>query len=272
MADYNPLPLQSPIDLGEALPITYKFPPDYLELHWDQQEYGRPDDTGLHGREIFFDNSQNFLTLKLPGSDRAKRFDLYKLHFHAQSEHHVSGKQWPLELHIVHRTTESDPFNPNGPERTIYAVIGVMVVPKPAGKAAAPKLQEASELFRRLARDFEVMEKEKSEGKDCSVQQTPVFDPKLLLPFEAEQTEIITVPFWRYEGSLTTEINKPNDGYVSWTVLQMEKELEPDAIAMWTVKKHLAKCPQPLDRRFVFFHPGEPEGSTGTPPTTLPTT
>ena len=35
MPPYNPLPLQSPIDHGLAMPITMAFPPSAMSIAWD---------------------------------------------------------------------------------------------------------------------------------------------------------------------------------------------------------------------------------------------
>lgn len=42
------------------------------------------------------------------------QYELLQFHYHAQSEHQVDGKKYPLEVHFVHKATDSD-----------YAVLGV---------------------------------------------------------------------------------------------------------------------------------------------------
>ena len=42
------------------------------------------------------------------------QYELLQFHYHAQSEHQVAGKTFPLEVHFVHKATGSD-----------YAVVGV---------------------------------------------------------------------------------------------------------------------------------------------------
>jgi len=42
------------------------------------------------------------------------QYELLQFHYHAQSEHQEGGKKYPLEVHFVHKATDSD-----------YAVIGV---------------------------------------------------------------------------------------------------------------------------------------------------
>lgn len=43
------------------------------------------------------------------------QYELLQFHYHAQSEHQVDGKKSPLEVHFVHKATDSD-----------FAVIGVL--------------------------------------------------------------------------------------------------------------------------------------------------
>ena len=44
-----------------------------------------------------------------------KEYKLLQFHYHAASEHTVDGKQFPLEVHFVHKNTDTD-----------FAVLGVM--------------------------------------------------------------------------------------------------------------------------------------------------
>ncbi|TIV73400.1 MAG: carbonate dehydratase, partial [Mesorhizobium sp.] len=41
----------------------------------------------------------------LTRSDRV--YELVQFHFHAPSEHHVAGKSFPMEVHFVHKDTQS---------------------------------------------------------------------------------------------------------------------------------------------------------------------
>ncbi|PKP47007.1 MAG: hypothetical protein CVT92_17240 [Bacteroidetes bacterium HGW-Bacteroidetes-1] len=43
-----------------------------------------------------------------------KEYELLQFHYHAQSEHQMDGMYYPLEVHFVHKASESD-----------YAVVGV---------------------------------------------------------------------------------------------------------------------------------------------------
>lgn len=44
----------------------------------------------------------------------AKEYKLLQFHYHSQSEHQVNGQSYPLEVHFVHKASETD-----------YAVVGV---------------------------------------------------------------------------------------------------------------------------------------------------
>jgi carbonic anhydrase len=38
---------------------------------------------------------------------RGKRYDLLQIHFHTSSEHELDGKQFPMEMHMVHKAQDS---------------------------------------------------------------------------------------------------------------------------------------------------------------------
>ena len=256
MAGYDPLPGQSPIDLGKALPIDYKFPPDHVRLNWTHPEKGKPNEEGPHGREIEFKDSKNTIFVKLPGHQHQTEFTLAKLHFHAPGEHRMNDVQSTLELHIVHAAEEEDPLNP-GEYRKIYAVLGIMVEPK-TEKLVETAASRDTDVFRKIREKFEEVEETKG---DCEPDFD--FDPYELLPFEA-QTPMIEAAFWRYEGSLTSDRFDANVGHVSWFVLKVPREIKEPDLSQWVgTLKHKAKLSQPLDRRFVFFHPGGPPDSPG---------
>lgn len=244
------LPLQSPIDLGYALPITLQIPPSSIAIDWDSVVDGeiRP---GEHGPEVFFDNSTATMDVLLPGQARATRFKLTKLHFHHESEHRINGARSPLELHIVHKATESDPFS-KGQTREIYAVIGVMV-------EGGGQKGKTDETLRKLIDRIKSAELMESTDTTKSTRLHDPLDPNDLVPFDAT-TPITDQPLWRYEGSLTSKTQEPNGGYVSWVVIQPKLQVTDETLEEWKALKHQAKVSQELDRRFVFFNPGKSGG------------
>ena len=95
-----------------------------------------------------------------------KEYKLLQFHYHAASEHTINGKQSPLEVHFVHKNTDTD-----------YAVLGVM-------------FEEGAEnaLFTKYMKDFPAEKGErKGEGK---------IDLARLFPKETG--------YYNYNGSLTT--------------------------------------------------------------------
>jgi carbonic anhydrase len=89
--------LQSPVDLkwhrpikGGPLSFTYKS----TQAHVADKDNG--------GFEIAFDAGSQ---IKM----RKQTFDLMSAHFHTESEHTLSGKHYPLELHMVHKDSDGKP-------------------------------------------------------------------------------------------------------------------------------------------------------------------
>jgi carbonic anhydrase len=242
------LPSQSPIDLGYALPIEYQLPYDAVTLQWDNSGSGSKIETE-HGPEITFAKSTAKIMVRIPGREHPTPFTLVKFHFHHQSEHRVSGQHWPLEAHVVHQASEPDPWNP-GQNRNIFAVLAIMIQ---RGKGRP----ETNELFKAITRRFKSVEHGE---KDDTPEREQHYDPHALLPFEAH-TPFEQVPYWRYEGSLTTEISALNGGYVSWVVLRDATEVDAAILGEWLSLKHEAKAPQDIDHRFVIFSPGRKKAS-----------
>lgn len=246
MADPH-LPLQSPIDLGYALPITLNIPPSAVAIDWDSVVDGEIR-CGEHGPEVFFDDSTATMDVLLPGKAQATRYTLAKLHFHRESEHRINGARSPLELHIVHEAIEPDPFKP-GHDRAIFAVIGVMV-------EGGGHKGKSDETLRKLIDRIKSTELAESTDKTRSARLHDPLDPNDLVPFDAA-TPITDQPLWRYEGSLTSKTQEPNGGFVSWVVLQPKLRVTDETLEEWMALKHEAKASQDLDRRFVFFNPGK---------------
>ncbi len=95
-----------------------------------------------------------------------KEYKLLQFHYHALSEHTIDGKYYPLEVHFVHKHSDSD-----------FAVIGVMFE-----KGAA------NPLFDRYLAHFP------QSGGDYKATET--FEPAAMLPSD--------MSYYHYQGSLTT--------------------------------------------------------------------
>lgn len=120
-----------------------------------------------------------------------KEYKFAQFHFHTPSEHQFNGKNYEMELHLVHKDT-------NGK----IAVLGVMI-------------QEGEE-NKNLATLWNILPK-KETTKDIPLNE-PV-DLKALLP--EDQTA------FHYEGSLTTP---PCTEEVKWTVFEVPIEMSKEQI------------------------------------------
>lgn len=85
---------QSPIDvhINDALPSNQSLTIAYLPTHTHIVN---------NGHSIEFDMEEdNYIAVD------NKRFKLKQLHFHADSEHKINGKQYPAEMHLVHQASD----------------------------------------------------------------------------------------------------------------------------------------------------------------------
>ncbi|MBR81115.1 MAG: hypothetical protein CL444_04915 [Acidimicrobiaceae bacterium] len=132
-----------------------------------------------------------------------ERYNLLQFHFHHRSEHRIDGKDFPMEVHLVH-AQEANPAK--------LAVIGVMIDEGPENAA----LKEIWENLPKPARH------------DGGHQIVPSYtlDPTSLIPREGD--------YFQYRGSLTTP---PCTENVFWTV--MEKPIEMSAAQVEVFRKLL---------------------------------
>ncbi|MEA5511998.1 carbonic anhydrase family protein [Crocosphaera sp. UHCC 0190] len=142
-----------------------------------------------------------------------KKFDLLQFHFHHPSEHKMTGKAYPMEVHFVHKNQEGS-----------LAVLGVF-------------LQEGEENAT-LKSIWEAMPSHKSEEK--LIKGVNISLPQLL-PDDATS--------YRYFGSLTTP---PCSEVVQWIVFQNPLEISSQQINQFRQIFPLNARPiQPLNRRFL---------------------
>lgn len=120
-----------------------------------------------------------------------REYRLAQFHFHTPSEHQFNGKNYEMELHLVHKDS-------NGK----ITVLGVMI-------------QEGEE-NKNLADVWGILPKEETD-KDIPLNES--VDLKALLP--EDQTA------FHYEGSLTTP---PCTEEVKWTIFEMPIEMSKEQI------------------------------------------
>ncbi len=200
---------QSPIDITEAasadLPAfqaTYR-PAELRIVHH------------LHTSDVV--NTGHSIQVNFPNGDTLKlgedRYALAQFHFHSPSEHTVKGKQYPMEMHLVHKSADGK-----------LAVVGAFI----------------EEGAHNAAFDGIWANLPAAKGVETHLANVPV-DLQSLLPADRRS--------YRYEGSLTTP---PCSEGVRWTVLATPIRLSADQIAAFQKVMHGNNRPtQPLNGRKV---------------------
>jgi carbonic anhydrase len=157
---------------------------------------------------------------------------LLQLHFHAPSEHLVSGVSFPLELHLVHQIVGGQSGMTEGSD---LLVIGVFFFASQDAKKQRALPQIGKYLSDRKARG--AGDSERGGG-------TISFDPNHCLPDHGNRSR-----FFRYEGSLTSGTL---DETVSWLVFERPVPVvESDLAPILQAAEQEARDPEPLNRRAV---------------------
>jgi carbonic anhydrase len=146
-----------------------------------------------------------------------KAYTLLQLHFHSPSEHTMNGKQYAMEIHLVHKNDEGQ-----------LAVVGVLMQP---GKPH-PLLQT---LIAQFPTDV---------NQEKVVQNVRV-NPKDFFPRKTQ--------YYYYNGSLTTP---PCSEGVAWFVMKTPIEVSAEQVSQCTAVMHQNARPvQPLHDRVVLEKP-----------------
>lgn len=146
-----------------------------------------------------------------------QKFYLLQFHLHAESEHTVNGKHYPVEIHFVHRN----------PLTGKLAVIGVFV----EEGAANPFFNGMSDW----------------PTEEGSFVAANAFNPSVLMP--ANFNDYKKAHFWYYDGSLTTP---PCAEIVNWMVWSTNITASQDQIeAMKEILHENYRPTLPLGSRLV---------------------
>lgn len=138
------------------------------------------------------------------------RYELAQFHFHTPSEHRLEGKEFPAELHLVHRGANGE-----------LAVVGVMIEPGSENTTLAPLLNQ--------------LPANKGEKREASGQ----LSAEQLLPKERQH--------FLYPGSLTTP---PCTEGVTWMVMDEPIQMSAAQIASLRSTINTSNRPvQPLGSR-----------------------
>jgi len=190
---------QSPIDIRDA--IKARLP--RLKIAW-----GRSADTIVNNGHTIQLNVAPGSTLTL-GKDG---YTLLQFHFHHPSEHTVSGKSSPMEVHFVHRNSAGG-----------LAVVGALMM---AGRTNAT--------FNKIVATMPAHEGE-------PIKAAANINPNLLLPPQRS--------YYRYAGSLTTP---PCSETVEWLLLHQPVQVAKSDIEVFAKLYPMnARPAQKIDRRFV---------------------
>ncbi len=201
---------QSPIDI--ALPVRgsltpalrVQFPPASLRIA--HHEHVADGINNGHTIQINYDDGD---TLTLGGT----AYELVQYHFHSPSEHTLSGRRFPMEMHLVHRSASG-----------ALAVLSVLIEQGRHNAAFDP-------IWTNLPR---------TKGVEVHYEHVNV-DVDTLLP------PVLTS--YRYNGSLTTP---PCTEGVKWMVLTTPIELDAGQVRAFTDLIHGNSRPtQPLHGRRV---------------------
>jgi carbonic anhydrase len=200
---------QSPIDI---------VPPSPSEVPAAAMSYGRAALRIVH-HEHMADGINNGHTVQINygGADTLvvgdERFVLLQYHFHAPSEHTISGRHAPMEMHLVHKSAAGN-----------LAVLGVLIEEGAANAAFAP-------VWANLPT---------AKGMETHYQDVEV-DVDDLLPANRAA--------YRYSGSLTTP---PCSEGVRWFVLATPIQLSAEQVAAFKAVVQGNNRPvQPLNDRPV---------------------
>lgn len=195
---------QSPIDLagastGDVPDLTFDYQPTSLEIenlmHTVQVEYA-PGSTMQVG-----DTS----------------YELVQFHFHTPSEHHLQGREFPMEVHLVHAASDGR-----------LAVVGMLIEEGAPNEAMAP-------FFENLPAGLHEV---------TSVAGTQI-NAEALLPQDRA--------VYHYDGSLTTP---PCTEGVSWFVMREPVQMSGEQIAAVESVIGTSDRPiQPLGERELVLEP-----------------
>ena len=201
---------QSPIDIRPG--STVDLP--------DVSVQSKPVELRIVHNEHKADGVNNGHTIQINYSDadtldiEGRKFDLVQYHFHAPSEHTLNGKQYPMEMHMVHQSDDKK-----------LAVLGVLI-------AEGAKTNEA----------FEPIWSNLPQTKGAEMHLTGVkIDVDQLLP-RSDAT-------YRYDGSLTTP---PCSEGVKWIVFATPIQMSSAQITKFKRLIEANNRPvQPLNDRVV---------------------
>jgi len=223
-------PQQSPVDLADA--VRTKFANNYIKFDYPSKLIGTlkkdppPDDHGFN--LVLKPNSA--ASIIVDGS----KCSLKKIHFHARSEHRNAGRDYAMEIHLVHEIDEPK----NG---STLVVLGVFIDEKKKHDSTPKSFRIINTLLATpevKSRILSMLQNTNELLEDLEI----TFNPSHCLPDNRKK-------FFRYEGSLTTA---PFTESVSWIVFRNPiRAVADDIEEIRALANHTARPIQPINRRFI---------------------
>jgi len=147
------------------------------------------------------------------------KYELLQFHFHTPSEHKIDGKDYPMELHLVHQLIENSEDKAYSEDEAELkpvqlAVVGVMIE---AG-------EKPNKIIEELDPSKIITSEEGDRPYDVLIKE---FQADYFLPPENERS------YYRYHGSLTTP---PCSENVLWTVMENPISFSKTQIDIFTKK------------------------------------
>lgn len=192
--------MQSPVDFQDSLEAGL---PDI------QFSYGIAPLTILNNGHTVQVNLPQGNTITVGGS----KYELLQFHFHTPSEHTITGRRYPLEMHLVHKDKDGK-----------LAVVAVFMEPGEHNFAVA-------EIWGHLPKT----------SSTAHTVDSVAINPRDLLPRDRR--------YYRYMGSLTTP---PCSEGVNWHVMSGTVQISQSQIkSISTIMGDNARPPQPFHNRLV---------------------
>ena len=184
-----------------------------IDLKWTKPQEKRPIEVKYQASQLrIIDNGHTIQVNADPGSFirlNGTEYELIQLHFHSESEHTLSGKRYPMEVHFVHRSKDGQ-----------HAVLGRMIS---IGKKSDPFIEKI----------WSHLPKEKNQEVIASGQTV---DFSLGLPK--------TKTYYNYSGSLTTP---PCTEGVDWNFLNTPLTISKDQLS--TFRSIYANNARPIQQK-----------------------
>ncbi len=200
----SPIDITLPVSGGVPSALRMQFPPATLRIA--HHEHVADGINNGHTVQINYDDGDTLTLGDAP-------YELVQYHFHTPSEHTFSGRSFPMEMHMVHRTRSG-----------ALAVVGVLIEEGRHNPAFEP-------IWANLPTE---------KGLETHYEHVKV-DVDALLP--------VIHASYRYDGSLTTP---PCTEGVKWVVLATPITLDASQILAFTrLIRHNSRPVQPLHRRPV---------------------